>query len=282
MKWNSTLFRRLKFTEAQYRTHLRLRYQEIPMSSDQTWNPQRYAEHAHFVPALGQPLLDLLNVKAGERILDLACGDGVLSKKITDVGGIVVGVDSSAEMMQAARKRGIDARLMDAYDLKFDSEFDAVFCNASLHWMKRDPDAVIAGVRRALKPAGRFAAEMGGHGNVAAITVALFATLQRHGVRDPASASPWYYPTVDEYRGKLERAGFRVEYMELIPRPTPLPTSMKGWVETFAMPLFRPLPESERESALNETVEILRPVLCDAKGRWTADYVRLRFLAFAR
>src|SRR5438874_11541990 len=87
MKWNSTLFRRLKFTEAQYRTHLRLRYQEIPMSSDQTWNPQRYGEHAHFVPALGQPLLDLLNVKAGERILDLACGDGVLSKKITDVGG---------------------------------------------------------------------------------------------------------------------------------------------------------------------------------------------------
>src|SRR5439155_4543879 len=111
MKWNSTMFRRLKFTEAQYRTHLRLRYQEIPMSSDQTWNPLRYAEHAHFVPALGQPLLELLNVQAGERILDLACGDGVLSKKIADLGGIVVGVDSSSEMVQAANHRGVDARL---------------------------------------------------------------------------------------------------------------------------------------------------------------------------
>jgi SAM-dependent methyltransferase len=234
------------------------------MALNQTWNPQRYAEHAHFVPALGQPLIELLKVQPGERILDLACGDGVLSKKIADVGGIVVGVDSSAEMVEAAQKRGVDARLMDAYDLSFSSEFDAVFCNASLHWMKRDPGAVLAGVRQALKPAGRFVAEMGGHGNVAAITVALFATLQCHGVRDPASASPWYYPTVDEYRGKLERA------------------SMKGWLETFAMPLFGPLPESERESALNETVEMLRPVLCDAEGRWTADYVRLRFLAFAR
>jgi SAM-dependent methyltransferase len=252
------------------------------MSSDQIWNPLRYAEHAHFVPALGQPLLELLNVQAGERILDLACGDGVLSKKIADLGGIVVGVDSSSEMVQAANHRGVDARLMDAYDLKFESEFDAVFCNASLHWMKRDPDAVIAGVRRALKPHGRFVAEMGGHGNVAAITVALLAVLQHRGVRDSASASPWYYPTVDEYREKLHRAGFKVEYIELIPRPTLLPTGMKAWLETFALQFFRRLPESEQETALNETVDILRPVLCDQKGRWTADYVRLRFLAFAR
>jgi SAM-dependent methyltransferase len=248
------------------------------MPLDQTWNPQRYAEHAHFVSALGQPLLELLRLQAGERILDLACGDGVLSKKIAGQGGVVVGVDSSPEMVEAAKKRGIDARLMDAYDLKFNSEFDAVFCNAALHWMKRDPDAVIAGVKRALKPDGRFVGEMGGHGNVAVITVALLAILQRHGLRD--AMNPWYYPSVDEYRGKLESAGFRVEYMELIPRPTPLPTGMRAWLETFAMPLFRQLPESEQDSALNETVALLRPVLCDNKEQWTADYVRLRFLAW--
>ena len=247
------------------------------MTLDQTWNAQRYAQHAHFVPALGEPLLDLLKVQAGERILDLACGDGVLSKKIADQGGVVVGVDSSPEMVEAAKKRGIDARLMDAYDLKFNSEFDAVFCNAALHWMKRDPDAVIAGVKRALEPDGRFVGEMGGHGNVAAITVALLAILQRHGLRD--AVNPWYYPTVDEYRGKLESAGFRVEYMELIPRPTLLLTGMRAWLETFAMPLFRQLRENEQDPAMNETVELLRPVLCDSNEQWTADYVRLRFLA---
>jgi trans-aconitate methyltransferase len=252
------------------------------MTSNQTWNAQRYAEHAHFVPALGQPVIELIKLHPGERILDLGCGDGVLSKKLADLGGIVVGVDSSPEMVDAASKRGIDAHLMDAHDLMFNSEFDAVFCNASLHWMKRDPEAVIAGVKRALKPGGRFAAEMGGHGNVAAITVALLAILERHGVRGPLLANPWYYPTVDEYRGRLERAGFNVEYMELIPRPTLLPTGMKAWLETFAMSLFRHLPENQRELALEETVEMLRPALCDEKDQWTADYVRLRFLARAR
>jgi SAM-dependent methyltransferase len=251
------------------------------MTSEQTWNAQRYAEHAHFVPALGQPLIDLLKLQPGERILDLGCGDGVLSKRIADLGGFVVGADSSSEMVDAAKKRGVDARLMDAHDLRFNSEFDAVFCNASLHWMKRDPDAVIAGVKRALKPGGRFVAEMGGHGNVAAIAVALLAILERHGIRDPALANPWYYPTVDAYRGRLERAGFNVECMELIPRPTVLPTGMKAWLETFALSIFHRLPERERELALGETVEMLRPVLCDEKEQWTADYVRLRFRALA-
>jgi SAM-dependent methyltransferase len=194
----------------------------------------------------------------------------------------VVGADSSSEMMDAARKRGVDARLMDAYDLRFDSEFDAVFSNASLHWMKRDPDTVIAGVKRALKAGGRFVAEMGGHGNVAAIAVALLAILERHGIRDRALANPWYYPTVDAYRGRLERAGFNVESMELVPRPTILPTGMQAWLETFAGSIFHRLPERERELALAETVEMLRPVLCDEKDQWTADYVRLRFKALAR
>lgn len=277
MEWNSSAFRSLKVYRSTISHALASPYQAGIMNSDQTWNPQRYAEHAHFVPALGQPLLELLKLRPGQRILDLACGNGVLSKQIAARGGVVVGVDSSPEMVEEAKKRGIDARLIDADDLKFNSEFDAVFCNAALHWMKRDPDAVIAGVKRALRSGGRFVGEMGGHGNVAAITVALLTILQRHGLRD--AINPWYYPTVDEYRGKLERAGFTVEYMELIPRPTPLPTGMKPWLETFTMPFFRRLPESEQELALNETVEMLRPVLCDNKGQWTADYVRLRFLA---
>ena len=185
-------------------------------------------------------------------------------------------------MVNAARGRGVDARVMDGGSLDFNSEFDAVFSNAAMHWMKRDPDAVISGIHRALKPGGRFAAEMGGHGCVAAITVALCATLQERGVPNPAGLIPWYFPTADEYSARLERAGFYVESIALIPRPTQLPTGMRGWLDTFAIPFAKSLPENERDDFLNEATEKLRPVLCDARGRWTADYVRLRFLAKVR
>jgi trans-aconitate methyltransferase len=247
----------------------------------QTWNANGYAEHAHFVPTLGQPVLELLDPKPGERILDLGCGDGVLSEKLAALGALVIGADSSPQMVEAAKQRGVDARVMDGYHLSFDSEFDGVFSNAALHWMSKDPNAVIAGVRRALKPGGRFAGEMGGHGNVAAITVALIAVLQSYGVADPTSGLPWFFPTIDDYRTRLDQHGFDVEYIELIPRPTPLPTDMAGWLKTFGMPFFQRLPEVEHASALEKAVELLRPVLCDEKGKWTGDYVRLRFLARA-
>lgn len=245
----------------------------------QEWNSTRYAENARFVSDLGQPVLDLLNPKPGERILDLGCGDGVLTEKLVALGANVVGVDSSADMIAAAKRRGIDARLGDAYDLKFDSEFDTVFSNAAMHWMKRDPDAVLRGVYRALKPGCRFASEMGGFGNVAAITVALHAALADFGVERPTSYNPWYFPTPDEQRHRLQTGGFSVEYIELIPRPTPLPTGMRGWLETFAIPFTKSLPENRRAAFLDAVTERLRPVLCDFQGNWTADYMRLRFLA---
>ncbi len=223
-------------------------------------------------------MLELLDPQPGERILDLGCGDGVLTEKIVAAGAAVVGVDASAEMIDAARRRGLDARLGDGAQLEFAREFDAVFSNAALHWMKRDPDAVIAGVARALKPGGCFAGEMGGHGCVAAITVALFAVLVRRGIHHDLE-TPWYFPTVADYRARLERGGFNLEYIELIPRPTPLPTDMAGWLDTFAAPMLGRLPAGERAAARDEAIAMLRPVLCDEAGRWTADYMRLRFLA---
>lgn len=245
----------------------------------QEWNSARYAENARFVSDLGQPVLELLNPQPGERILDLGCGDGALTEKLVAAGAQVVGVDASEDMVTAARRRGLDARIADAHHLTFDSEFDAVFSNAAMHWMKRDPDAVIQGVQRALKPGGRFVSEMGGHGCVAAIVVAVCATLEKFGVTGPASLIPWYFPTPEEYRTRLEGAGFGVDYIALIPRPTPLPTGMRGWLETFAIPLSKSVPEQKRSEFLDEVTEALRPVLCDSRGKWTADYVRLRFLA---
>ncbi|MEC9345952.1 MAG: methyltransferase domain-containing protein [Pseudomonadota bacterium] len=243
----------------------------------QSWDSSHYQTHAGFVPQLGQPVLDLLAPKAGERVLDLGCGDGVLTEKLAAAGCIVTGVDASANMIAAAQARGLDARVLDGHDLDYVGVFDAVFSNAAMHWMLR-PQAVADGAFRALKPGGRFVGEFGGHTNVAAIVTALIAVLARRGI-DGAARSPWYFPTPDEYAEVLEAAGFTVRSVALIPRPTPLPTDIGGWLDSFADNFFNALPEADRPVARDEVVALLRPSLCDSRGRWTADYTRLRFSA---
>jgi trans-aconitate methyltransferase len=243
----------------------------------QSWDPARYARTARFVSDLGEPLLELLAPRAGEAILDLGCGDGALTEKLVNASCRVVGLDASPEQVAAARERGLDARVADGQHLAFDAEFDAVFSNAALHWML-DPDAAVDGVWRALKPGGRFVGEMGGAGNVARITAALVAALDRRGL-DGRAAVPWYFPTPEAYRGKLEARGFEVLRIELIPRPTPLPGEMADWLETFAENFLNQVPAGERPGFLAEVSDALRPELRDADGNWHADYIRLRFAA---
>ena len=245
----------------------------------QSWNPAVYGENGAFVPALGAGVLEWLAPKAGERILDLGCGDGQLTTKIVAAGAEVVGVDASPAMVEGALGKGIDARVCNAESLPFDAEFDAVFSNAALHWV-RGQDAMMAGVKRALKPGGRFVAEMGGHGNVAAILVALTAVLERHGCADLEDGVN-YYPTPQGYAARLAAHGFSVERIELIPRPTPLPAGMHAWLTTFRKGVLDAAPEALRPTLIEETVALLEPVLRDEQGNWTGDYVRLRFVARA-
>jgi SAM-dependent methyltransferase len=250
------------------------------MTPVQTWDPERYARNARFVADLGAPVVELLAPRSGERILDLGCGDGILTAKLAAMGCAVVGVDGSAAQVEAARKLGLNARVMDGEKLSFDGDFDAVFSNAALHWM-HNPDAVIAGVWRALRPGGRFVAEMGGHGCIAKIKNALVEALNRRGM-DGEAAVPWYFPAVEEYSEKLKTAEFSISYIALIPRPTPLPGDVTGWLETFAESFTASLPPPERPAYVEEVREALRPLLCDAEGKWTADYVRLRFAALKK
>jgi SAM-dependent methyltransferase len=238
----------------------------------QTWSPSDYARHAGFVPALGAPLLDRLEPLSGRRVLDLGCGDGALTRDMAARGAHVVAVDASPAMVAAARDRGVDARLGDACQLTFEPEFDVVFSNAVLHWV-RDADAALAGIARALVPGGRFVAEFGGHGNIAAIAVGVRAALARRGHQ---VEWPWYFPTAEEYAARCEAHGLCIHDIALIPRPTLLPTDMAGWLQTFGGPLTGDLRPEDRLAAESEIVELLRPSLCDAAGRWTADYVRLR------
>jgi SAM-dependent methyltransferase len=246
-------------------------------SNAQSWDPERYARNARFVSDLGAPVVDLLTPQRGEKILDLGCGDGALTKKLADLGCRVVAVDGSAAQIEAARSLGLDARVMNGEELQFDGEFDAVFSNAALHWMKRADD-VIDGVWRALRPGGRFVAECGGHGCVATIVAALDRALTERGV-DSRWVNPWYFPTAEDYSTRLCIRGFVVRSIALFPRPTPLPGDVTGWLETFAESFTRQLPVSAHRGFLEEVQELLRPDLCDASGQWTADYVRLRFAA---
>jgi SAM-dependent methyltransferase len=247
------------------------------MSAAQRWIPDRYAKNARFVADLGAPLLDMLDPKPGERILDLGCGDGALTEEIVRRGAHVVAVDASAEQVTAARARGLDARVMDGEKLAFHAAFDGVLSNAALHWMKQ-PDAVIDGVWRALKPGGRFVAEMGGAGNVATVRDALTAALARRGIA-AAAVDPWYFPTPEEYRAKLETRGFIVASIALIPRPTPIPGDISDWIDTFGESFLFAVPEAERAGLIAEVAAAVAPRLKAAHGGWTVDYVRLRFAA---
>lgn len=247
------------------------------MIAEQAWDPQRYARNARFVSDLAAAVVELLAPRAGERVLDLGCGDGVLTAKLATMGCDVVGVDGSDAQIEAARKLGLDARVMDGEQLTFHCEFDAVFSNAALHWM-RDPEAVIRGVGQALRPNGRFVAEFGGHGCVAKIKKALVEALNRRGL-DGHAAVPWYFPTVEEYSALLRKAGFTIGYIALVPRPTPLPGDVTGWLETFGESFTACLPAGERPAYLAEVRDVLRPELVNAEGVWIADYVRLRFAA---
>ncbi len=234
-------------------------------------NPANYAAHARFVSDLGAFLLDWLAAQPNERILDLGCGDGALAERIAAGGATVIGVDSSPAMVEAARRRSVDARVADARGLPFRGEFDAVLTNAVLHWIP-EAEQVALSVGRCLKPGGRFVGEFGGFGNVAAVATAVRAVLHRYG-RRLEDVWTWYFPTPDEYRRVLEVAGFTVEHIELVPRPTPVPTGIEGWLVTFGE-RFR-LTARERD----EIAELLRPALCDQAGNWSVDYVRLRFRA---
>ena len=248
-----------------------------PIMSHQRWNPDQYSRNARFVSELGEPLFDLLAAKGGERVLDLGCGDGALTEKLVQAGCVTTAVDGSAEQVAAAQARGLDARVEHAEALPFSGEFDAVFSNAVLHWV-RDQDAVLAGVHRALVSGGRFVAELGGKGNVAAIRVALYEGLARRG-HDAVALDPWFFPDAQHYEGLLVRNGFAVDSIELFPRPTPLPGDISGWLETFAQPFLAAVEGDARSALIDEAREALRPQLYDPERGWTVDYVRLRFAA---
>ena len=242
------------------------------------WDPQRYQDKHSFVWQFGESLLQLLEPRAGERILDVGCGTGQLTAEIARSGASVVGLDNSREMLAEARKNfpELTFEQADATSFRFTEPFDAVFSNAALHWVK-EQGAVAKSVTRALKPGGRFVAEFGGKGCIASVIAAM---------RDVLGSSadqlcPWTFPSVGEFAPLLEQYGLEVSKAFLFDRPTPLEgeSGLDDWLRMFCGVYFRNLSAEATRETIARIADRLRALLF-RKGVWTLDYRRLRIIAY--
>jgi trans-aconitate methyltransferase len=243
------------------------------------WDAAAYDEKHAFVWRLAADLLELLAPRAGERILDLGCGTGHLTRRIADSGAAVMGLDIDTGMIEQARRHypGLRFEQGDAADFTVTKPCDAVFSNAALHWVL-DAEGAVRCIARALRPGGRFVAEFGGKGNVASVLAAVQASLADHG--HGGIPSPWYYPSVGEYATLLERHGLEVRRASLFDRPTPLEGGEEGlrdWITVFGRD-FLAGAGAEREAFLRGVEDRLRPAAFH-DGRWVVDYRRLRIHA---
>jgi trans-aconitate methyltransferase len=246
------------------------------------WDSRLYDESFRIITQLGAGVVELLAPRPGERIVDVGCGTGALTAQIAAAGAEIVGIDASEAMIDRARELYPQLRFEVAKGEEFTLEYpvDAVFSSAALHWMS-PPEAVAASVARALKPGGRFVAEMGGRGNIATIVGAIYQALAEEGIPRERVRNPWYFPSIGEYASLLERAGFEVVLMQLFDRPTPLddcPNGIADWLRMFGGDFLAAVPATRREHFQERVNELTRPLL-EREGRWVADYRRLRFMA---
>lgn len=247
------------------------------------WDANLYNASHDFVWKYGSDLVTLLAPRAGERILDLGCGTGHLSAQIAEVGATVIGVDRSGEMVAAARVAypNLKFEVADARHLKFQAEFDAVFSNATLHWI-HDQELALQGVWRALRPGGRFVAELGGKRNVRAMQDAFDLALVELGAAKAGEVQPWYFPSVSEYATLAEKIGFEVRLITLFDRPTGFSDGAAGlcnWIAMFGGDYLAKAGAANRETFLSRVEELLRPKLF-RDGQWWGDYRRLRLVAY--
>ena len=246
------------------------------------WNSELYQASHSYVWNYGRDLLGLLDPKPGERILDLGCGTGQLTAEAAQRGAEMVGVDSSPEMIARARVNfpSVHFAVADATTLPYLREFDAVFSNAALHWV-RDQRRALVSVARALKPGGRFVFEMGGHGNLRQALASGCEALRSLGVADPEKLIPWYFPSIGAYTPLLESEGFEVTLALHFARPTRLDDGEQGfarWIEMFGGFALSAVPQEQRSELIRRWEDLARPALFH-DGVWTVDYQRLRMVA---
>ncbi len=251
------------------------------MAEGTKWDAGLYDDKHSFVWRLAEGLLELLAAEPGEMVLDIGCGTGHLTAKIAARGAQVMGVDRSPEMVRQAREAypGIRFEVADATKIPLDGRFNAVFSNATLHWIKK-PGQVAAEIARLLQPGGRFVAEFGGRGNIACLLGAGERAWSKLRLAGPMP-NPWYYPSLGEYASVLEEHGLAVTYGLLFERPTPLEEGedgLRNWLTMFGGAIFEGLTEKQRDAFIVQSVREARAELLHG-DMWVIDYRRLRVVA---
>lgn len=246
------------------------------------WKPKLYNEKHSFVYQYGEDLIKLLDPKATQRILDLGCGSGQLTSKISELAKETIGIDKSAEMIMDAKSKfpNIEFQVADAGNFRFSKKFDSIFSNATLHWVKNFKSA-IACMYENLNPNGKVVLEFGGKGNVQIIVNELRNSLKMRGYNSQSNLDLWYFPSIGEYSTELESAGFRVLLAEHYDRPTELAdenSGIKDWLSMFAESFFIGVSENHIEEIKNEVQEKIKDK-CFINGKWFADYKRIRIVA---
>lgn len=252
------------------------------MAETNSWNAELYDHRHAFVYEQAAELIELLRPCADERILDVGCGTGHLTARIADAGAQVMGIDASPEMIGQARHNypQLEFQMADVRDFRSAEPFDAVFSNAALHWIQ-PPEEAVRTMAAVLRPGGRLVAEFGGRGNVQQILLGLSEAVRAVIGGPVAAVNPWYFPSVAEYAGLLEREHLEVRYAVLFDRPTPLEdgeAGMANWLSMFGQPCLAAVPAEQRATVLAEAIERMRPRLF-RDGDWLADYRRLRIMA---
>jgi SAM-dependent methyltransferase len=256
--------------------------------ANNAWDAAEYDSAFGFVTRHGDALVDVLDPQPGERVLDLGCGTGHHAAVIAARGAAVVGMDLDESMLAKARQDHREVRFVRADgtdfglgDLGVDDLFDACLSNAALHWMTPQ-EAALRNVRAVLVEGGRFVAEMGGDGNVAALDAALRRALAELGLAN-IEVSQNHFPTIGQQAAALEAAGFRVELASWFRRPTPLEpgSTPADWTQHFRAAAWVQVPEPQRGAVAARVDELARAAGLWDSGRWVADYCRLRFVAVA-
>ena len=258
-----------------------------------SWNAADYAKHSSNQQLWAQELIPKLDLKGNENLLDIGCGDGKITAEIAKKlpYGNVIGIDSSKEMIDLAKKtfppsiwRNLSFKKMDAQKLTFTNVFDRVFSNAALHWIP-DQKAVVEGGAKSLKSNGRLLFQMGGRGNAKDILDILAVMLEeKKWVRFFENfLFPYSFCDVDEYTLLLTAAGLKPKRVVLVPKTMNLngATGLAGWIRTTWLPYTQRLPDSIQNEFINELADrYVEKNPADPNGTVHLKIVRLEVEAY--
>jgi trans-aconitate 2-methyltransferase len=250
------------------------------MSRVRDWDGATYDRISGPMEALGLEVLARLDLTGTEVVLDAGCGSGRITEALLEQlpNGRAIGVDQSASMVDAARRRlgpGVDLRVLDLLELELEQPVDAILSTATFHWIS-DHDLLFRRLHAALRPGGRMAAQCGGEGNIDILRgrVATVLARERYAERFADWRPPWNYAGPTETRERLLAAGFSSAECRLTPAPRQ-PDHPREFLATIVLgPHVQQLPVELRERFMDDVLDTLgEPVV--------VDYIRLNIDAVA-